>query len=136
MAGPARDDAGPPLSETPGKGECLVPSIKLGITEAALQFSTGSTNPADAGTSAAEAASVISSRHLTVEVEGHADPAEGDASLARKRAQRVIDLLIQHGVNPKQLILADKGMTGPPEGVERNSRVTFRIRYDLTYLCR
>lgn len=71
---------------------------------------------------------------VTVEVDGHTDNGRSPAfrkELSEKRAQRVVDALVEAGANRDQLVAVGKADTEPaesnstPEGQEANRRVTF-----------
>jgi len=71
-----------------------------------------------------------------VEIRGYADvrgTPEYNADLSARRAQRVFDWLVEHGVEAERLSVAAHGSTSPVEsgddeaGHEQNRRVVFRI---------
>jgi outer membrane protein OmpA-like peptidoglycan-associated protein len=71
-----------------------------------------------------------------VEIRGYADvrgTPEYNADLSARRAQRVLDWLVEHGVESERLRVAAHGSTAPVEsgddeaGHEQNRRVVFRV---------
>jgi OmpA-OmpF porin, OOP family len=71
-----------------------------------------------------------------VEIYGYADErgsAEYNESLSGRRAQRVFDWLVEHGVAPERLQVAPQGARDPVESgtsegeYEQNRRVVFRV---------
>lgn len=71
-----------------------------------------------------------------VEIRGYADvrgTPEYNADLSARRAQRVVDWLVEHGVESERLRVAAHGSTSPVEsgddeaGHEQNRRVVFRV---------
>jgi flagellar motor protein MotB len=82
-----------------------------------------------------EVAVAINSIKLGLEIEGHADPSERAPDLQMARAKNVLDLLVKYGVEARRLIPVDKGIGPAPEGVDRNSRVTFNVRHDMYFGC-
>jgi outer membrane protein OmpA-like peptidoglycan-associated protein len=73
---------------------------------------------------------------LLLEVQGYADARGSDAhnrALSQRRAERVRDWLIEHGVAPDRLTVAPQGESAPVESDEsesayqQNRRVVFRV---------
>jgi OmpA-OmpF porin, OOP family len=103
-----------------------------------INFDTASANIPDANKSILDQAAALIKRasqvHLTVK--GHTD-AVGDAAankaLSQKRAQAVVDYLVQQGVDPAQLQAVGYGSEQPvadnatPEGQFKNRRIEFEV---------
>jgi OOP family OmpA-OmpF porin len=73
---------------------------------------------------------------VRLEVQGYADArgsAEHNQALSQRRAERVRNWLIEHGVAPERLVVAPQGETAPVEpgesegAHEQNRRVIFRV---------
>jgi outer membrane protein OmpA-like peptidoglycan-associated protein len=71
-----------------------------------------------------------------LEVQGYADSRgseEHNQELSKRRAERVRDWLIEHGVEPERLVVAARGASAPVEAGseesahEQNRRVVFRV---------
>jgi outer membrane protein OmpA-like peptidoglycan-associated protein len=71
-----------------------------------------------------------------LEVQGYADSRgseEHNQGLSKRRAERVRDWLIEHGVEPERLVVAARGASAPVEAGgdeaahEQNRRVVFRV---------
>lgn len=103
-----------------------------------INFDTASSTIPDANKSILDQAAALIKRasqvHLTVK--GHTD-AVGDAAankaLSQKRAQAVVDYLVQQGVDPAQLQAVGYGSEQPiadnatPEGQFKNRRIEFEV---------
>lgn len=75
-----------------------------------------------------------------IEIEGYTDArgsAELNAELSERRAQRVLDWLVEHGVEPERMRTAAHGAqaqvdtAGTEQAHEQNRRVVFRVIEDL-----
>ena len=73
-----------------------------------------------------------------VQIEGHADGTGDDdynVDLSHRRAERVHEWLVDHGVDPERLRVAARGETSPLENEtsdefrQFNRRVTFRVTH-------
>lgn len=71
-----------------------------------------------------------------LEIEGHADGSGSDeynAELSLRRAERIRDWLVEHGVAPERLVVRGRGEAAPVEsnegepGREQNRRARFRV---------
>ena len=103
-----------------------------------INFDTGSATIPDANKSILDQAAVLIKRvpevHLTVK--GHTDAvgsAESNKALSQKRAQAVVNYLVQQGVDPAQLQAVGYGQEQPiadnvtPEGQFKNRRIEFEV---------
>ncbi|WP_425918620.1 OmpA family protein [Acinetobacter sp. TSRC1-2] len=103
-----------------------------------INFDTASANIPDANKSILDQAAALIKRasqvHLTVK--GHTDAvgnAKANKTLSQKRAQAVVDYLVQQGVDPAQLQAVGYGSEQPvadnatPEGQFKNRRIEFEV---------
>lgn len=103
-----------------------------------INFDTGSATIPDANKSILDQGAALIKRvpevHLTVK--GHTDAvgsAESNKALSQKRAQAVVNYLVQQGVDPAQLQAVGYGQEQPiadnvtPEGQFKNRRIEFEV---------
>jgi len=103
-----------------------------------VSFDSGSTNVNPGLYSEIDRIAQIMTQYpqTRIKVEGHTDSKGSDASnmeLSRKRAEAVMNLLVQRGVNPGSVTTMPFGETQPvatnatPEGRQKNRRVEIKI---------
>lgn len=117
-------------------GACLSCMISIRVDERIIFDATSTAiSPLAEQQLEAVAARLKSSKHLNVEVRGHADSTEADASgLAMKRASVIAKWLVDHGVAASRVKARGLGTELPlgssvkAEGRVANRRVDFEVR--------
>lgn len=130
-----------PENEDPKKHGCPVARVEadqIKITER-VEFKTNSAKLAPSSTPVLEAVLQVLKENEDIEqlrVEGHTDDrgkAKYNKRLSQRRADSVVQWLVQHGIERKRLTSKGRGLERPiasnetPEGRQENRRVEFHI---------